>query len=154
MWYSILTDKVDILCGFEVVQNNKDSISKLLRNGNICLTCSWSCGQTGIAGYGQPEHPLQLHLVPSVHLLLLLPLQRPQSPNMGSSSICPSIRNKWSQMCSVSVHLQVPACLPILRRISPSGSTGRESACFTLLSSHKAREDLGEIEIRNLLSEK
>ena len=81
----------------------------------IYLTCSWSCSQAGIAGYRQPENPLELHLVPSVDLLLLLPLQRPQSPDMRRSSICPSVRNKWSQMCSVSIHPQVPACLPILR---------------------------------------
>ena len=82
---------------------------------NMFLTCSWSCGQAGIAGYCQSQNSLQLHLVPSVHLLLLLPLQRPQSSDVRRSSICPSVRNKWSQMCSVSIHPQVPACLLILR---------------------------------------
>lgn len=49
------------------------------------LTGGGGGGQTGVAGHGEPQHPVQLHLVPVHLLLLLLPLERPEPPDVGGA---------------------------------------------------------------------
>ena len=49
------------------------------------LTGGGGGGQTGVAGHGEPQHPVQLHLVPVHLLLLLLPLEGPEPPDVGGA---------------------------------------------------------------------
>ena len=48
----------------------------------VLLTGGGGSSEAGVAGDGEPEHPVQLHLVPVHLLLLLLPLEGPQPPDM------------------------------------------------------------------------
>ena len=48
----------------------------------VLLTGGGGSSEAGVAGDGEPEHPVQLHLVPVHLLLLLLPLEGPQPPDV------------------------------------------------------------------------
>ena len=48
----------------------------------VLLTRGGGGGKAGVAGDGEPQHPVELHLVPVHLLLLLLPLEGPQPPDV------------------------------------------------------------------------
>ena len=70
---------------FLTANNNTHCCCVLGCNNNLSLTGGGGGGQAGVAGHGEPEHPVQLHLVPVHLLLLLLPLERPEPPDVGGA---------------------------------------------------------------------
>ena len=63
--------------------------SKVWTHSDALLTGGGGGGQAGVAGDGEPQDPVQLHLVPVHLLLLLLPLEGPEPPDMrGTISRC------------------------------------------------------------------
>ena len=76
----------------------------------VLLTGGGGGGEAGVAGHGEAEHPLELHLVPVHLLLLLLPLEGPQPPDVrgaitghGLTSV-PLVRGEEAGGSSLRLH--------------------------------------------------
>ena len=54
----------------------------------VLLTGGGGGGKAGVAGDGEPQNPVELHLVPVHLLLLLLPLEGPQPPDVRGAIAC------------------------------------------------------------------
>ena len=64
----------------------------------ISLTCCGCGGEAGVAGDGEAQHPLQLHLVLGALLLLLLPLEGAQPPHVRRPAIARHLQGRGSSL--------------------------------------------------------